>query len=72
MCALQMHVARGEERTQQNISLSGPVSSLLQCCANSAQTILQILRNLASEDLIGNNYFPITPLFNKDLTAKPV
>lgn len=53
MCALHMHIERTERRTSQAISLSPPVASLLQCCADSAQTILQTLQTLADDDLIG-------------------
>ncbi|KAJ5148094.1 transcriptional regulator family: Fungal Specific TF [Penicillium atrosanguineum] len=52
MCALHMHIERTERRTSQTISLSPPVASLLQCCADSAQTILQTLQILADDDLI--------------------
>lgn len=60
MCALQMHIERTERRSSQTISLSPPVASLLQCCADSAQTILQTLQALADDDLIGKlpNSFP--------------
>ncbi|CAG7952694.1 unnamed protein product [Penicillium olsonii] len=52
MCALHMHIERTERQTSQTIALSAPVSSLLQCCAESAQTILQTLRVLADDDLM--------------------
>ncbi|KAJ5770190.1 uncharacterized protein N7511_002241 [Penicillium nucicola] len=52
MCALHMHIERTERQTLQNISLAHPVASLLQCCAESAQTILQTLRTLADDDLM--------------------
>ncbi|KAJ5366316.1 Transcription factor [Penicillium brevicompactum] len=52
MCALHMHIERTERQTSQTIALSNPVSSLLQCCAESAQTILQTLRVLADDDLM--------------------
>ncbi|KAJ6164769.1 Transcription factor [Penicillium chermesinum] len=52
MCALQMHIERAERQRSPTISLSHPVSSLLQCCADSAQTILQTLQTLADDDLI--------------------
>lgn len=53
MCALHMHIERTERQASQTLSLSTPVASLLQCCADSAQTILQTLQNLADDDLIG-------------------
>jgi hypothetical protein len=53
MCALNMHIERTERRASQSISLSPPVASLLQCCADSAQTILQTLQTLADDDLLG-------------------
>lgn len=53
MCALHMHIERTERRASKTISLSPPVASLLQCCADSAQTILQTLQTLADDDLIG-------------------
>ncbi|KAJ5674525.1 Transcription factor [Penicillium maclennaniae] len=52
MCALHMHIERTERRASKTISLSPPVASLLQCCADSAQTILQTLQTLADDDLI--------------------
>ncbi|KAJ5083451.1 transcriptional regulator family: Fungal Specific TF, partial [Penicillium angulare] len=53
MCALHMHIERAEERqTSQTISLASPVASLLQCCADSARTILQTLQTLADDDLM--------------------
>ncbi|KAJ5783102.1 transcriptional regulator family: Fungal Specific TF [Penicillium paradoxum] len=52
MCALHMHIERTERETSQTISLTQPVASLLQCCADSAQTILQTLRILADDDLL--------------------
>ncbi|KAJ5690727.1 Transcription factor [Penicillium macrosclerotiorum] len=52
MCALNMHIERTERNTSQSISLSPPVASLLQCCADSAQTILQTLQTLSDDDLI--------------------
>ncbi|KAJ5638537.1 transcriptional regulator family: Fungal Specific TF [Penicillium herquei] len=52
MCALHMHIERTERHTSQTIALSPPVSSLLQCCADSAQTILQTLQTLADDDLM--------------------
>ncbi|CAG7949011.1 unnamed protein product [Penicillium salamii] len=52
MCALHMHIERTERQSSQTIALSAPVSSLLQCCAESAQTILQTLRVLADDDLM--------------------
>lgn len=58
MCALHMHIERTERQTSQTIALSNPVSSLLQCCAESAQTILQTLRVLADDDLMGMMHFP--------------
>lgn len=54
MCALQMHIERAERQKSPSISLSHPVASLLQCCADSAQTILQTLQTLADDDLIGS------------------
>lgn len=57
MCALHMHIERTERQASNTLSLSPPVASLLQCCADSAQTILQTLQTLADDDLIG-----ITPL----------
>lgn len=53
MCALHMHIEKTERRTSQTLSLSPPVASLLQCCADSAQTILQTLQTLADDDLMG-------------------
>ncbi|KAJ5647788.1 transcriptional regulator family: Fungal Specific TF [Penicillium lividum] len=52
MCALHMHIERTDIQTSQTISLAPPVSSLLQCCADSAQTILQTLQTLADDDLM--------------------
>ncbi|OQD90523.1 hypothetical protein PENANT_c001G02884 [Penicillium antarcticum] len=52
MCALHMHIERTERQTSQIISLAPPVASLLQCCAESAQTLLQTLRTLADDDLM--------------------
>ncbi|KAJ5537241.1 transcriptional regulator family: Fungal Specific TF [Penicillium frequentans] len=52
MCALHMHIDRTDMQTSQTINLAPPVSSLLQCCANSAQTILQTLQTLADDDLM--------------------
>ncbi|OQE22806.1 hypothetical protein PENFLA_c012G09477 [Penicillium flavigenum] len=52
MCALHMHIERTERQKSQTIGLSPPVASLLQCCADSAQTILQTLRTLADDDLM--------------------
>ncbi|CEJ58086.1 hypothetical protein PMG11_06757 [Penicillium brasilianum] len=52
MCALNMHIERTERQASQGIGLSPPVASLLQCCADSAQTILQTLQTLADEDLL--------------------
>lgn len=48
-----MHIERTERQASQTLSLSPPVASLLQCCADSAQTILQTLQTLADDDLIG-------------------
>ncbi|KAB8250379.1 hypothetical protein BDV35DRAFT_377384 [Aspergillus flavus] len=52
MCALNMHIDSAERQPSQSICLSSPVASLLQCCADSAQTILQTLRSLADDDLM--------------------
>ncbi|KAE8143244.1 hypothetical protein BDV38DRAFT_267233 [Aspergillus pseudotamarii] len=52
MCALNMHIDSAERQPSQSICLSPPVASLLQCCADSAQTILQTLRSLADDDLM--------------------
>ncbi|KAF3385347.1 Proline utilization trans-activator [Penicillium rolfsii] len=52
MCALNMHIERTERQASQSIRLSPPVASLLQCCADSAQTILQTLQTLADDDLL--------------------
>ncbi|CDM31333.1 transcriptional regulator family: Fungal Specific TF [Penicillium roqueforti] len=52
MCALHMHIERTERQKSQTIVLAPPVASLLQCCADSAQTILQTLRTLADDDLM--------------------
>ncbi|OGM39385.1 hypothetical protein ABOM_011804 [Aspergillus bombycis] len=52
MCALNMHIDSAERQPSQGICLSPPVASLLQCCADSAQTILQTLRSLADDDLM--------------------
>ncbi|KAJ5120736.1 transcriptional regulator family: Fungal Specific TF [Penicillium bovifimosum] len=55
MCALHMHIEhieRTQRQTSQIIGLAPPVASLLQCCADSAQTILQTLRTLADDDLM--------------------
>lgn len=54
MCALNMHIERTERQASQSIGLSPPVASLLQCCADSAQTILQTLQTLADDDLLGS------------------
>lgn len=60
MCALNMHIDSAERQPSQSICLSSPVASLLQCCADSAQTILQTLCSLADDDLMGtNNHFPL-------------
>lgn len=48
-----MHIERTDIQASETITLSAPVSSLLQCCAESAQTILQTLRVLADDDLMG-------------------
>lgn len=53
MCALNMHIERTERQASPSIGLSPPVASLLQCCADSAQTILQTLQTLADDDLLG-------------------
>ncbi|KAB8256879.1 fungal-specific transcription factor domain-containing protein [Aspergillus pseudonomiae] len=52
MCALNMHIDSAERQSSRSICLSPPVASLLQCCADSAQTILQTLRSLADDDLM--------------------
>ncbi|KAJ5568053.1 transcriptional regulator family: Fungal Specific TF [Penicillium hetheringtonii] len=52
MCALHMHIEKTERNTSQKLSLSPAVASLLQCCADSAQTILQTLQTLADDDLM--------------------
>ncbi|KAJ5097998.1 transcriptional regulator family: Fungal Specific TF [Penicillium argentinense] len=52
MCALHMHIEKAERQPSQQICLSPPVASLLQCCAESAQTILQTLQTLADDDLM--------------------
>ncbi|KAE8339618.1 hypothetical protein BDV24DRAFT_152591 [Aspergillus arachidicola] len=52
MCALNMHIDSAERQPSQSFCLSSPVASLLQCCADSAQKILQILRSLADDDLM--------------------
>lgn len=53
MCALHMHIEGAQRQTRRTVSFSSPIASLLQRCADSAQTILQILRNLADDDLMG-------------------
>lgn len=53
MCALHMHIEKTERHASQKLSLSPPVASLLQCGADSAQTILQTLQTLADDDLMG-------------------
>lgn len=60
MCALHMHIERTERQTSQTLSLSPPVASLLQCCADSAQTILQTLQTLADDDLMGMCWVSLT------------
>ncbi|PYH86340.1 hypothetical protein BO82DRAFT_273357 [Aspergillus uvarum CBS 121591] len=50
MCALHTHIERASSRAA--INLSATVASLLQCCVESALTVLQTLRTLADEDLI--------------------
>ncbi|KAF7597621.1 hypothetical protein BBP40_000099 [Aspergillus hancockii] len=55
MCALHLHIDSAERQSSQSISLSPPVASLLQCCADSAQTILQTLRSLTDDDLMGTD-----------------
>ncbi|RAH87292.1 hypothetical protein BO86DRAFT_405362 [Aspergillus japonicus CBS 114.51] len=50
MCALHTHIERASSRVA--IGLSATVASLLQCCVESALTVLQTLRTLADEDLI--------------------
>ncbi|KAE8144967.1 hypothetical protein BDV25DRAFT_165680 [Aspergillus avenaceus] len=52
MCALHMHIDGTDGQSLQGITLSPPVESLLQCCADSAQTVLHTLRSLADDDLI--------------------
>ena len=55
MCALHTHIEMSETQKSRTMSLSSAVASLLQCCVDSAQTVLQTLRTLADEDLIGNH-----------------
>jgi hypothetical protein len=50
-----MHIESAERQSSQNVCLSPPVASLLHCCADSAQTVLQTLRSLADDDLLGTN-----------------
>lgn len=54
-----MHIERTERQKSQTIVLAPPVASLLQCCADSAQTILQTLRTLADDDLMGMNLLAV-------------
>ena len=57
MCALHVHIehTQGGDRSS-TISLAPPVSSLMQSCVDSAQTILRTLRVLGDEDLLGTFY----------------
>ncbi|SPJ75769.1 uncharacterized protein FTOL_05500 [Fusarium torulosum] len=52
MCALHMHIEQSKTQMTHGLSLSPPVSSLIQSCVSSAQAILKTLRALADEDLI--------------------
>ncbi|KAJ3521355.1 hypothetical protein NM208_g13329 [Fusarium decemcellulare] len=52
MCALHMHIEQSKTQVARGLTLSPPVSSLIQSCVDSAQAILRTLRALADEDLI--------------------
>ncbi|KAJ5488595.1 hypothetical protein N7539_003485 [Penicillium diatomitis] len=52
MCALNMHIKSNGSAVTCSIELTPTVASLLQCCADSAQTILQTLQTLADDDLL--------------------
>ncbi|KAI2789435.1 hypothetical protein POX_d04924 [Penicillium oxalicum] len=52
MCALNMHIKSNGRDVSHSIDLTPTVASLLQCCADSAQTILQTLQTLADDDLL--------------------
>ncbi|KAM5386674.1 hypothetical protein ACJZ2D_000637 [Fusarium nematophilum] len=52
MCALHMHIEQSKTQISHGLSLSPPISSLIQSCVDSAQAILRTLRALADEDLI--------------------
>ncbi|KAF4980670.1 hypothetical protein FZEAL_3338 [Fusarium zealandicum] len=52
MCALHMHIAQSKTQVSGSLSLSPPVSSLIQSCVDSAQAILRTLRALGEEDLL--------------------
>ncbi|KAL2833299.1 fungal-specific transcription factor domain-containing protein [Aspergillus cavernicola] len=60
MCALHAHIECSNPQSN-HISLSPVVTSLLQCCVESAQTVLQTLRTLADENLIGISISPKFP-----------
>ncbi|RSL61635.1 hypothetical protein CEP53_005023 [Fusarium sp. AF-6] len=52
MCALHMHMEQSKTQITRELTLSRPVSSLIQSCVDSAIAILKTLRALADEDLI--------------------
>ncbi|KAM6532427.1 hypothetical protein FSOLCH5_001848 [Fusarium solani] len=52
MCALHMHMEQSKTQVTRELTLSRPVSSLIQSCVDSAIAILKTLRALADEDLI--------------------
>ncbi|CAM1507747.1 Fc.00g045950.m01.CDS01 [Cosmosporella sp. VM-42] len=53
MCAVHAHIEQTQSpNNQDTISLTPPVSSLIQSCVDSAQTILRTLRVLGDEDLL--------------------
>ncbi|TDZ32465.1 Proline utilization trans-activator [Colletotrichum spinosum] len=52
MCALHIHIEHSDLRTSQTVSLTPPITSLLQSCVDSAQTVLRTLRVLGDEDLL--------------------
>ncbi|KAI6760636.1 hypothetical protein HG530_009496 [Fusarium avenaceum] len=66
MCALHMHIEQSKTQMTHGLSLSPPVSSLIQSCVSSAQAILKTLRALADEDLIAKGSL-VAPLRKVEL-----
>jgi hypothetical protein len=58
-----MHMEQSKTQVTRELTLSRPVSSLIQSCVDSAIAILKTLRALADEDLIGeiSRHYPTTP-----------